>query len=441
MFIHKLKKFWKSLGPGLITGASGDDPSGVVTYSVAGAKFGLAVLWMAALTLPFMIVIQKMAGRIGLVSGRGLAGNMKKYYPRFVLVSLALVVVVASVINIGANISGMAAAFTLVIPISPILYSIILVVALLSVLIFVPYHRLASYMKWVAIVMLSYIAASFFVDHQWIEILKRTVIPDIKFTKDYLLIIVAIFGTTISPYLFFWQASEEVEEERTHVDGNFSLNHPHHPRNRSDITIGKEISVMNKDIRAGMFFSNIIMYFIIIMGATTLFNNGFTDVRTISEIASVLRPIAGEYANLLFLIGITAAGILAIPVLAGSAAYVLSETFGWKDGLGQKFSNARKFYSIIIIAVVIGLLIPFLGLDPVKALLYTAVIYGLIAPFMVFAIIHMANNKKVVGQFVNRRHSNVLGYILFIMMSASAISIPLEVAGVPPYKIMVILCS
>ncbi|MDP3954334.1 MAG: Nramp family divalent metal transporter [bacterium] len=419
----KLKKFWKSLGPGLITGASDDDPSGVATYSIAGAKFGLAVLWTVIFTLPFMVVIQKMAGRIGLISGKGIAGNMKKHYPRYVLVIVALLAVSQNIINIGADISGMAAAFTSLVPISPILYSLILVGGMVAVLILVPYYKLASYLKWVAVIMFSYIVAAFFVEHDWTEVFKRTIIPEIHWNKDYLLILVAIFGTTISPYLFFWQASEQVEEERVHVDKLIPSTHPHHPKHRSEVIIGREIGVMNRDIISGMFFSNIIMYFIIIMATSTLFNNGFHDVETINEIASVLRPLAGDYANLLFLIGITAAGILAIPILAGSAAYVMAETFGWKDGLGQKFGHAKQFYTIISLATALGLLVPLTGFDPVKALFYTAILHGVTAPFLIYVIIHMANNPKVIGKFGNRRYSNVLGYILFGIMTLAAVSL------------------
>ena len=411
----KLRKIWKSLGPGLVAGASGDDPSGIVTYSIAGAKFGLSVLWTAIFTLPFMIVIQKMAGRIGLISGKGIAGNMKKHYPPFMLITVALIAVVASIVNIGANISGMAAAFTLLIPISPILYSVILVTVLVASLIMIPYYKLASYMKWIAIALFSYVIAAFLVQHDWSDILRRTFIPGIHLSKDYLLMIVAILGTTISPYLFFWQASGQVEEERIHTNELLPSVHPHHPKHRSDWIVGKEIGVMNRDIKSGMFFSNLITYFIIITSATTLFNNGFNNVQTIEEIASVLKPLAGHYANLLFLIGITVAGILSIPILAGSAAYVLAETFGWKDGLGHKF--------IIAGATVLGVMVPLMGFDPIKAMFYTAVLYGLTAPFLIFAIIHMANNPKVVGDFTNRTYSNIMGYILFVIMAIAVLSL------------------
>jgi len=417
----KFKKFWKSLGPGLITGASDDDPSGIATYSIAGAKFGLSVLWMAIFTLPFMITIQRMAGRIGLISGKGIAGNMKKHYPRFVLVSVALMAVAQNIINIGADISGMAATFVLTVPISPLLYSVILVAGIVLALVFIPYYKLASYLKWVAIVMFSYVMAAFFVQHDWSEVFKRTVIPEIHFSKDYFLMIIAILGTTISPYLFFWQASEQVEEERVHVDKKLSPKHQHHKRHPSNIVVGREINVMYKDIKSGMFFSNLIMFFVIVMAASTLFNTGHFEVETMEQVASVLKPLAGQYANILFLIGITAAGVLAIPVLAGSAAYVMAETFGWKDGLNHRFDKAKAFYTVIAGSTVLGLLIPVFGFDPVKALFYTAILHGITAPFLIFAIIHMANNPKIMGKYINRHRSNVVGYILFLIMSASTI--------------------
>ena len=420
----KLKEFWESLGPGLVTGAADDDPSGIVTYSVAGAKFGLATLWTALFTIPFMVIIQRMAGRIGLISGKGLAGNMKKHYPKWILVSIALLIVVAGIINIGADISGMSAAFTLLVPsVSPVLFALVIATAIVLSMIFFSYRNIAKYLKWVALVMVSYIFAAFLVHQDWLQILYRTFIPQIKFDRDHIMMLAAVFGTTISPYLFFWEASEIVEEERMHEkDGVHMIpsTEPHGPH-RSKTMIKNEISSMYQDIGVGMIFSNLITFFIIILNAATLFKGGITNVGSVEEIASALRPLAGQYTNILFLIGILAAGILAIPTLAGSAAYALSELFGWREGLDHKFKKAKQFYLIIIIATALGVLIPILRLQPVQILVYTAVIYGAISPFLIILLMHMANNPKIMGKYTSRMHSNIIAYILFMIMAASTI--------------------
>ncbi len=420
-----IKKLWKALGPGLITGASDDDPSGIAVYSVAGAKFGLGVLWTVIATLPFMIVIERMAGRIGLVSGKGLAGNMKKHYPRWILIFITFIIVGATIINIGADISGMAAALNLLIPFPPILLSAIISATIILLLIFLSYRHIAKYLKWVAIVLFSYVIAAFLVAEPWREIVLRTFIPNVTLSREYLAMVVALFGTTISPYLFFWQASEVVEEERLHRNlkneaGMIPATAPHGPHRSTEI-IKNEISYMYRDLNYGMIFSNLITFFIIILSTATLHANHFTNVATIEEIAQILRPLAGPYANLLFLIGITASGILAIPVLAGSAAYAVAEVFGWKEGFDNKFGNAKGFYSILIISTLLGFVIPVLKLHPVEILYYTAVIFGIISPFMILMVIHMANNPKIMGRYTSRYHSNIIAYVLFLIMSASVI--------------------
>lgn len=421
------RNFWRRLGPGLITGAADDDPSGIVTYSIAGAKFGLATLWLTLATLPFMVTIQRMAGRIGLISGKGLAGNMKKYYPRPLLILIALIIVIANIINIGADISAMAAAFNLIAPtFSPILFAIIASTSIIIALIFLSYRRLAHYLKWLAIAMLSYIVAVFFVDLDWLSIVRQFLIPKIIWSKDYLLILAAFWGTTISPYLFFWQASEAVEEERMHT-------HPHpdaatmipdiqpHGPHPSVRVIKNEIGSMYTDVRFGMFFSNLITFFIIILTASTLFKTGIHDIETVEQVASVLKPLAGPYANILFLIGILVSGVLAIPVLAGSAAYALAELFGWKYGFDNKFGKAKQFYLVIILSTVLGILIPVFKLHPVNILFYTAVIYGMISPILILLLIHMANNPKIMGKYTSRLHSNIIAYILFILMATGTV--------------------
>ncbi len=425
--LTKLKNFWRGLGPGLITGAADDDPSGIITYSVAGAKFGLATLSLSLITLPFVIIIQRMAGRIGLISGRGLAGNMKRFYPKWLLFGIAFLMVAANIINIGADISGMSAASNILIPaVSPIIFSAVISGTIIVLLIFLSYRQLARYMKWVAIVLLSYILAAFFVHNNWLEILYRTFIPKIIWNKDYLLVVAAFFGTTISPYLFFWQAAEEVEEEKLHKSNNaedipmIPGTQPHGPH-RSERIIKNEISSMYKDVRYGMIFSNLITYFIIILTSATLFRAGATNINTVSDAASALRPLAGQYANLLFLIGILASGILSIPVLAGSAAYALTEMFGWRFGFENSFHKAKQFYIIIIIATLLGIAIPAFNLHPVRILFYTAVLFGIISPILLILLIHMANNPKIMGKYTSRLHSNVIAYVLFLLMTAGVI--------------------
>jgi len=424
---NKLKKFWKSLGPGLIVGAADNDPSGIATYSIAGAKFGLAALWTAIATLPFMIITQRMAGRIGLISGKGLAGNMKKYYPRWVLLSIAFLILGANIINIGADISAMSAASKVLMPsISPILTSILISGFITFLLIIVSYRSMVKYLKWVAIVMLAYVFAAFFVEQNWKEILLRAVVPKFILNKEYLMMIIAIFGTTISPYLFFWQASETVEEEKQYNKENpksavmIPATGPH-IKHREQRIIKNEIGSMYKDVRFGMVFSNLITFFIIVLCSSTLFRSGMTNITTIEEIASALEPLAGHYSNLLFLIGLLASGALAIPVLAGSAAYIIAELFNWRWGFANKFHRAREFYMIMVIATVLGIAIPFFNLHPVQILFYTAVIYGVISPALVFLLIHMANNPKIMGQYTSRPLSNFIAYTLFLIMAFSSI--------------------
>jgi len=442
-FLTKLRNFWRQLGPGLITGAVDDDPSSIVTYAIAGAKLGLAALWTALFTLPFMIIIQRMAGRIGLISGRGLAGNMKKHYPKWILLIIAVLIVGTNIINIGADISAMSASINLLVPqISPIFFSALIPLVLVALLILLPYHKTANYLKWIALVMFSYVIAAFFVRLDWSQILYRTVIPQIVHSKDYLMIIVAIFGTTISPYLFFWQASGAVEEELLHQyppkkdsprlasqrsgfgeagGGVMIPGVEPHVKHRSTYIIKNEISAMYKDVRYGMVFSNLLTFFIITLCAFTLFKTGSINVNTVREIASALKPLAGPYSNFLFLLGILAAGTLAIPVLAGSASYALSEMFGWRWGFYNNFHRAKQFYIVIIIATLLGIAIPALNLHPVQILVWTAVLCGLISPPLILLLIHMANNPKIMGQYTSRLHSNIIAYLLFLIMTGSII--------------------
>lgn len=422
IYMASLKSFWKSLGPGLITGAADDDPSGIATYSIAGAKFGLATLWTVIVMLPFMVVIQRMSGRIGLVSGRGLAGNMKKHYPKWILLIVTLIILLANIINIGADISAMAASIQLLVPIPAMLLCALISATIILLLIFLSYRQIAHYLKWIAIILFAYIFAALLVHEPWRQIAYRSIVPPWRWDKGYITILVAIFGTTISPYLFFWQASEAVEEKRV-SQGIDMIPDVQPAQKRPRFIIRNEVGRMYKDVYYGMIFSNLITFFVIMLASTTLNGHGFYNVSSVGEIAQLLRPLAGPYANALFLIGIMASGILAIPVLAGSAAYAIAEMFGWKDGFENNFGKAKQFYIVIILSTLLGLAIPALHLDPVNILYYTAVIFGAVSPFIIALVIHMANNPAIMGKNTSRLHSNILAYILLIVMSVSVIAL------------------
>ena len=411
------------MGPGLVVGAADDDPAGIAIYALAGAKFGLSVLWTVLGTLPFMIIIQRMAGRIGLVSGKGLAGNMKKYYPQWMLIFITLLISVATIINIGADISAMSAAIKLLVPLPAIVIAVLLSLIVIVLIIILPYRIIAKYLKWIAIVLFSYVLAVFFISPDWRNIAFHIFIPNASFNKEYLMMIVAIFGTTISPYLFFWQASEAVEEEQLHHHDQI---HGMIPNTKPSVRhspgrMRNEIGTMYTDVRVGMIFSNIITFFVMILAASTLFSHGFSEVSTIEEMAVILQPLAGHYTNFLFLIGIVASGILAIPVLAGSAAYAIAETIGWRVGLDYTFGKARQFYVVLILATLLGIAIPALGLQPVNILYYTGIIFGLVSPFIIALVIHMANNPKIMGKFTSRLLSNIIAYILLLIMTGSIV--------------------
>lgn len=406
------KKIWKSIGPGFITGAADDDPSGIATYTVAGARYGFQTLWLALYCLPLMVAIQEMCGRIGSVSGRGLIANMRTHYSRLLLGCVAIVLLIANTVNIGADLSAIGTVIHEVVPaISPSPAAAFVAIGLVLFLVFFSYRRIASVLKWFALVMVAYIFATFLVRQDWSAIVRHTIIPSLSLSRDYILIIIAIIGTTISPYLFFWQASEEVEEKR-------EMYHQH----ASSAVVRKDLEHIRGDTAFGMFFSNLLTFFIIVLSGSTLFVHGATGVTTMFQIASALRPLAGSYSTQLFLIALLASGLLAIPVLAGSAAYALSELFGWREGMNKKFHQAPQFYVIIAASTLIGLLMPFLGIDPVQALLYTAFGFGIISPILVALVIHMGNNKKIMGSFTNSPLSNTVGGISLVLMTGIVVA-------------------
>ena len=412
--MKKIKKIFSILGPGFITGASDDDPSGIATYSQTGALFGFAQAWTALFSFPMMVAIQEMCGRIGLVSGKGLAGVIRLHYPKKVLYSSVFLLFLANTINIGADLGAMAASAQLVFGFPFVYWLIGMVVLTLVLEIFVSYKTYSKYLKYLALALLSYVVAAFTIKLDWKEVFASLIIPHIEFNKTYIFNIVAILGTTISPYLFFWQADEEVEEEVAHH--KLRRMGAGQPR----IT-PKDISRLRLDTVIGMLFSNLVMFFIIITTGTTLFTHGITKINSASDAALALKPLAGDYAFLLFAVGIVATGLLALPILAGSASYAVSESFGWREGLYQKLNRAHGFYGVITIATLVGLLINFIGIDPIVALYYSAVINGIIAPPLIVMILLIANNKKIMGERTNSPFLNILGALTAFIMGLSAV--------------------
>lgn len=408
----RIKKFWKSLGSGLITGASDDDPSAIVSYSVAGARLGPQTLWTMLYILPLMIVIQVMSARIGLASSCGLAGNLKRHYPRMLLFFIATLIIVSNVFNIGANIFGMAAGIELLLPGSATIWSFVLVGFLIWMVIALPYRRIVALFKWFALVLVSYIIAGFIAIDDWPTMLRNLIIPTFSFNKEFFIIILAVLGTTISPYMAFWQASEEAEERRIK---NNEQNKKYVCEFR--VVTKKEINRTIGDTKIGMIFSNLVGFFVIALTGSVLYNAGVHEINTVQDAAAALKPLAGNYATLLFTLGIVGSGLLAIPILAGSSAYVLSEMFNWKGSLDKPFSKAREFYIVIIIATAVGIIMPFAGIGAVQALFWTAIIHAIVAPFLIATLIHMANNPAIVGPNVNSPKTNALAYLAFIVLA------------------------
>src|SRR2546423_2808558 len=404
----RFRKFLKILGPGLVTGASDDDPSGITTYSQAGAQFGFASLWTALITFPLMAGIQGMCARIGVVTTTGLTGTLREHYPKWILWLMIVFSFPAIVLNIGADIAGMGAVAHLILPSIPsFAFCILFTGLILFGIIYFPYQKFSFILKYVCLILVAYLVLPFFVKIDWHAALMSTIIPTIQFNKEFIMILVAILGTTISPYLFFWQATMEAEDMK---------------KFKKRIVVNRRIlTEMKEDVNTGMFFSNLVMWFIILTCGAVLFKNGLHKIDTVEQAASALKPIAGNAAYGLFALGVIGTGFLAIPVLSGSVSYMLAETFRWPNGLDKKYFEAKPFYGVIIVSLILGLLINYIGLSPVKTLIYTAILYGITAPVLILVILHICNNKKIMGKHVNNLLQNMLGWITFILMFVAAV--------------------
>jgi NRAMP (natural resistance-associated macrophage protein)-like metal ion transporter len=410
---NPITRLLNRLGPGLITGASDDDPSGIGTYSQAGAAFGFATLWTAIVTLPLMIVVQHICAKIGMCSGRGLAGVLHRYYPRWLLYPVVAGLVIANTINAGTDIEAISAAINIFVPIPISLMVVPIAVAIVVLQVWGSYRLIVRVFKWLTITLFAYVIAAYLAHPNWSEVLRATVIPQISFDSAYLTTIVAILGTTISPYLFFWEASEEVEEEKS--AGRSSLSQ------RKGVT-DLELRAEKIDTITGMIFCNVVFYFVILASAATLHVSGQVDIQSATEAAQALRPLAGNLATVLFAFGLIGAGLLAVPVLTGSAAYAVAETFNWPSGLDEKPRHAKKFYGVIAISTLIGVAIDFAGINPIRALFWAAVINGVVAPPLLVVVMFVSNNKRVMGWRTNGPFTKLIGWLATAVMFAAAIA-------------------
>ena len=405
---NRIGRFIANLGPGLITGCADDDPSGISTYSIAGAAFGYGLLWTVLLSLPLMVSVQMMCGRLGMVTGRGLASVIRMRYSRPVLWGACLLLVTANVINIAADLGGMGQGAELVTGISSLVWTPLLTVVITGFLFWSSYRQIARIFKWLTLVLLAYVATAFFAHVDWKAAVMATIVPQISWSRKYLTLLLGILGTTISPYLFFWEASQEVEEERSK-----GRNHAQ----RQGAT-DNELRHLRTDVMTGMLASNLIMYFIILTTAATLHAHGTTDIQTTRQVAEALRPLAGKAAYWLFTLGIIGTGMLGVPVLAGSSAYALAEAAAWRGSLEKKPRGAWHFYGVLAAAMILGCGIYYAGLDAVKMLFWSAVINGALAPPLILVIILLTSNPQVMGERVNPPIVRILGWITFAIMSA-----------------------
>ena len=422
-YASSFTKILKSLGPGLITGAADEDPSTIGTYSQAGAQFGLGMLWLALFQYPMIVVVQEMCARIGLVTGSGLAAVIKNKYSGKVVLAIAILIIVANTINIGADIGAMAASVKLLIPQLPFFiatFSFATFIVISEVLI--PYSKYVKILKYLTLSLLAYIATAIIVGGNLNKILLASIIPHFEFTPAFAMMFVAIFGATLTPYAFFWQASEEAEEDvaKNKITEISAMgNSPRISKN--------EMRLMRSDVTIGMALSQLVMWAIIVTTAGSLHNHGITNIQTADQAAKSLQPLvktfpdAGEISKTIFALGVIGTGLLAIPVLAGASAYALSDAFGWKQGLSKSFTRTRNFHMVIAASTIIGLLINFTNLDPIKALVYSAVINGIVAVPILIAVMKIANDKKILKEKINGRVSNFIGWITVVIMGIAVI--------------------
>ena len=408
-------KLLEIMGPGLITGASDDDPSGIATYSQVGAQFGYGLAWTLVFSYPLMAAIQEISARIGRVTGRGIAGNLREYYPAWLLRGIVALLLLANVINIGADLGAMGAALKLLIGGPSFIYVVAFAAVSIGLEVFVRYSRYVSVLKYLTLSLLAYVATVFAVGTPWLEVLRSIVLPPLSFDKGYILAVVAVLGTTISPYLFFWQAEEEVEEEQEKPEKS--------PLKEAPSQAPAEFERIRIDTYVGMALSNLVALFIVITTAATLHAHGQTDIETSQQAAEALRPIAGPFAFAIFALGIIGTGLLALPVLAGSAAYALGEAMRWPVGLAQKAGRARGFYGTIVAATVIGALLNFTPLDPIKALFWSAVINGIVAVPVMIAMMVMTQRKDIMGAFTIPPVLRILGWIAAAVMALTVVGL------------------
>jgi NRAMP (natural resistance-associated macrophage protein)-like metal ion transporter len=400
------------LGPGLITGASDDDPSGIGTYSVTGAQFGYALLWTAPWCYPLMATVQFICAKVGMVCGRGLAGVLREYYPRWVLYPSIALLVMANTINAGADLAAVAAAVNLVWPIPILLLIVPITAAILALQVWGSYRLISSVFKWLCVALFAYIGSGILARPDIGEVVRATAIPHIELNASFAVTVVAILGTTISPYLFFWQASQEVEEE-IHLGR-------HRLWQRKGATAA-ELRYRAWDVNVGMAIAILVMFFIMLATGATLNKAGQTNISTAADAAQALRPLAGDAAEILLAVGLIGTGVLAVPILTGSAAYAVAEAMGWKYGLDRKPARAKEFYAVIVVATLVGMALNYLGINPINALFYTAVINGLLAPPLLVLIMLVSNRRDIMGERINNRWSNLFGWITTVMMSGAAL--------------------
>jgi len=413
---NPVKRFFKMLGPGLITGASDDDPSGIGTYAVAGASLGLTTLWTALFSLPLMVAVLLTCARVGMVSGMGLSAVLRRHYSRSLLYLAVSGLVIANTINAGADIGAIASAINLLIPVPIAVMIVPIALVNLALQIWGSYRLIAKTFKWLTIALFAYIGSALYAKPDAFQVLKATFIPRLSFDATFLSMLVALLGTTISPYLFFWQADQEVEEEI-----GFGRVTRAQRRGATDA----EMKYARWDVYIGVFLSNVVMYFIILATAATLFKAGRTNILSAADAAQALKPLAGQGASVLFALGLIGTGFLAVPILTGSSAYAVTQAFGGRYGFNQKARNAKLFYGVIIASTLVGLMINFVGINPIRALFFSAVINGFLAPPLLVVIMLIANNRQVMKDRVNGRWANIFGWTTTLVMFAAAVALVL----------------